>query len=453
MKKKVSGGELIIHDGIIYEQWEDSNGASFFCEVTEVKKKEPIVRWNGGKIKWQDWVNICAFCEFTSETENSECQFQLFYNEEKKTFLPWAFPQEKNSGMTTQELIDHPRFLEQMNKIRSEGFYNYGTLHHHHKTSAFQSSVDKKDEQYSEGIHITLGKISKHTAYDIHARFTAKIPGVELPDGEFIKPKHIMLPVEWRDFIEYPPYIIYEMLPLALRNMISSSVFLRPDTDKADPDILNQWKENRITRQRSIIQFGGRRYNRRSTRDSGSGSSIDHWEYIDRYVNDYDGSLYSNGIHRNHTLSDVEEYVRKGVIDVTDKKGEKEYIHKSSQISKEVKDFIFETFDEICEAMEMEKEVVLHLLETDGMVPIDGVDTIDARNKILDEIDTIKELLWECHRLHVSDKCIEELFRIYVDGEDLFLLDEVEEAKSKIKQKTKNKKQERHATGREKQQA
>ena len=257
MKRKVTGDDsTIIHKNIIYEKWNDDNGAEFFLPSVELKEEEPIVRWRGGKIPWQSWVNICAFCEFVTETEDSECQFQLFYNDTEKTFLPWAFPQKKKSGMVTKELHEHPDFIKQLHEIRTKGYYPFGTLHTHNKAGAFQSSTDHADEKESEGLHITLGKISNINSYDIHSRFTAKKPGYENEKQELVAPEYFMLPVEWTDFIEAPDSIIADRLPSFLRKKILETVFLRPDVSSADVTLLAACGKNRIEEKIDTSKFG-----------------------------------------------------------------------------------------------------------------------------------------------------------------------------------------------------
>jgi hypothetical protein len=247
MKRKAHGANsTIIHKNVVYQKWMDDNGCSFYCPLTNISEEEPLVRWNGGKIPWETWVNLCAHCEQVSAEESSECQFQLFYHDEEKTFIAWAFPQQKKSGMTTKELVKHPDFIKQLHDIRSKGFYPFGTVHTHDKMGAFQSSVDHKDEMESEGLHITLGKISSKEPYDIHARFTAKRPAYEDEDGKMVNPSYFMLPVEWTDFIQTPDSVIADRLPSFIKKKILETLFLRPDVSGADTEILKEWMDNRI---------------------------------------------------------------------------------------------------------------------------------------------------------------------------------------------------------------
>lgn len=50
----------------------------------------------------------------------------------------------------------------EMDKLMSEGFLNYGTIHSHCEMSAFHSGVDDDDEYEYPGIHITIGKVASN---------------------------------------------------------------------------------------------------------------------------------------------------------------------------------------------------------------------------------------------------------------------------------------------------
>jgi hypothetical protein len=359
MKKPVESSPLLVHKETIYQKWQDSNGTEFYCPVKNIEKKDPVVRWSGGKIPFQSWVNICAFCELTSEEEKSECQFQLFYNDHTKTWTPWAFPQKKNTGMTTKELVEHPEFLKQMNEIRKDGSYNFGTLHDHHEANAFQSSTDASDEKMSEGIHITLGKISKTSSYDIHARFTAKKPGMMMEDGSVIDPEYVMLPVEWTDFIEAPDFIDMSRVPEALRKQILTSIFLRPDTSLAHKELLDVWKSNRIevkpqhqTHKTSDKRRGGSPYFKdyRYNYPIGSSGNLERGEPFP----DYEGSIYSSGAHSssfNMLDPDVDEDLFKAIREeVTSPSGiEVLEVSSSADLTTELTEIIKDLINDMCE--------------------------------------------------------------------------------------------------------
>jgi len=244
MKKKLDG-PLIIKDGKVFDRLADSNGLLFFMPSECGVLNDTRVRWMGGKISWQQWINIFAYAERVSDEEESECQWQFFCND--KEIIAWAFPQTKKSGMVTKELQDDPNFAKQMHEIRSKGYYPYGTGHTHNRAGAFQSGTDMNDEAQSEGLHITLGKVSKTEPHEIHARFTAKSDGVILENGEMVMPKYyISNDVEWTDFVALPFEINLSNVPVSMKQKIKEMILLRPCTDGADQSVIETWMKNRI---------------------------------------------------------------------------------------------------------------------------------------------------------------------------------------------------------------
>ncbi len=250
MKKKLDGQQTIVKEGKVFDRLIDSNGASFCMPSADGVSSDTRVRWTGGKMPYKQWVNVCAYSERVSDEEESECQWQFFCND--KEIIAWAFPQTKKSGMVTKELQGDPNFTKQMCEIRNRGYYPYGTGHTHNRTGAFQSGTDMNDEAQSEGLHITLGKISRTEPYEIHARFTAKRDGVLLESGEMIMPQYyISNDVEWTDFIDMPPEIDLSKVPYSMRPKIKEMILLRPCIDEADQSVIEMWMKNRIEQKKT----------------------------------------------------------------------------------------------------------------------------------------------------------------------------------------------------------
>lgn len=135
-----------------------------------ITPKEKIgLEWNGGKIPVETvWHPLCAFFEEQFALTGGEAQARLFYNPKDRTWKVWAFPQVWSTGMTTNELPDHPTWKEQDEAIGAD-YIVWGTVHHHCKWSAFQSGTDRDNETTQNGIHITIGKVSLGE-YDLHGR-------------------------------------------------------------------------------------------------------------------------------------------------------------------------------------------------------------------------------------------------------------------------------------------
>lgn len=129
--------------------------------------------WAGSTLN-SIWPTVLAFLKWTQDTYRSESQLRLFVNKNTGEWAPWAFPQKAHTGMSARELTDtdagYERTKEQRVKFSdTEGWYYWGTVHHHCTSSAFQSGVDRHNEQNQDGIHITVGHLDKNQ-YDIHFR-------------------------------------------------------------------------------------------------------------------------------------------------------------------------------------------------------------------------------------------------------------------------------------------
>lgn len=250
MKKFI---KLTQHEGTIYEKWSDSNGAIFFVpHYINADNEEKKATWSGGKIPWQTWINICAYFEEVNEIEKSEAQVRLFYNEVKKCFDSYSMPQYKNTGLTTKELSaeESPLIDQIINQMRTNGFYEYGTIHSHCSIGASASGVDEADEKMNEGIHITLGHISKTTPYSVHARFVGSVPGKLDEDGKALSEATFeTMAVDWTDFVSLPPFI-NATKALAQYSLVSlvSTFALRPNTNMADKKVIKTWMDNRVER-------------------------------------------------------------------------------------------------------------------------------------------------------------------------------------------------------------
>ncbi|MCR6656606.1 MAG: hypothetical protein NVV63_12530 [Opitutus sp.] len=126
-----------------------------------VLDKVPLALWSGAPIPVSLWREVLAFFKWSYDTTKSETQVRLFYHFHRGEWRAHAFPQEKNSGMTTKELPDHPNMAADMKAILDDGFTVWGTVHHHCAAQAFQSGTDLSDEQGQAGIHITVGNMDK----------------------------------------------------------------------------------------------------------------------------------------------------------------------------------------------------------------------------------------------------------------------------------------------------
>jgi hypothetical protein len=111
---------------------------------------DPYVKMKLPKIPKQIFCNIFSLFRKVYELYRSECTVLLFYNEKKKKFRV-GVPYQKVS-FTSAECI----------KMGSPpGFITVASVHSHCSFSAFHSGTDIADEEYIEGLHITIGNVDE----------------------------------------------------------------------------------------------------------------------------------------------------------------------------------------------------------------------------------------------------------------------------------------------------
>jgi len=231
----------------------------FSCNLEHEVTKTKCTISTEVKIPPELWQEVLAFFRWTYQEFKSESQVRLFVNGTTKEWKAWAFPQKANTGMTAVELPDDPKTAAQRRQFGT-GWLNFGTVHHHCSSSAFQSGTDEANEQNQDGLHITVGHMDKEQ-YDLHARlyiggikftpdmsvfwevgdFMSDFPGyarrwapkaadVALAQMSEAPPKDFPFPNEWRENIitpPPPPRIESSQWP-GSRHTVHSAPFRRP---------------------------------------------------------------------------------------------------------------------------------------------------------------------------------------------------------------------------------
>ena len=165
--KSMTTEHLFLNKGVLYE--EIDHGLFIQAKEMEIKEKQPMNRWKGGRISYQTWGQIVAFLLWSQKAFKSEAMITLFYNQETKEWRAHPFPQE-TKGMSVSMKNDSEEFKEQR-KMFPHPWLELGSVHHHCTMKAFASGTDDEDERDRDGIHITLGEMEKE-ALDIHSRAT-----------------------------------------------------------------------------------------------------------------------------------------------------------------------------------------------------------------------------------------------------------------------------------------
>lgn len=151
---------------------------------------EPKLTWKGSPIPRALFSQMIGFFRYVYTKWKSEAQLRLAYNADTGTWALLCYPQKVGTGMVSNELncttSKEKALRARAQELLQDGFSECGSTHSHCDSSAFQSSVDERDELGSMGIHITLGHITKE-AIDVHGRVTFR--GVQYP-------------VHWRSWVE-----------------------------------------------------------------------------------------------------------------------------------------------------------------------------------------------------------------------------------------------------------
>jgi hypothetical protein len=229
----------------LYEQFTSANITGFRESSTQlpVYTAPPPARWLGSKIPLSVWREILAFFKWSYDTTKSETQVRLFHHPSTGEWRAHAFPQVKNSGMTTREIEDHPHKTE--DNLLFAGWDNRGTVHHQCSCSAFQSGTDRSDESNQPGLHLTVGSMDK-SKHDLHARIVAMIPG-ELDIEGKLKRSAQTLQFEARlaDWFALPDELA-RLLPEALHTTVLEHYMTSAATSaEVFPD---RWRENLVER-------------------------------------------------------------------------------------------------------------------------------------------------------------------------------------------------------------
>jgi hypothetical protein len=274
--------KLYIHSGkpLIKKQINDKLSGFFPIEYEEIKE-EPALELHFNKMNLSLWRTIASFFRKVNKEEKAEAQVRLFYSDVTKEWKAWAFPQEKNTGMTTKELPDHENFQSQMNEVLNGGtYYQWGTCHSHCNMGAFQSGTDKSDEQNSPGVHITIGKIDEQEI-DVHVRFTVVIPGSlainEKGEETVEKAQVFFCPMKMSDFIEVPQDYVGAKTPKAIRDYTANFLIKQNTEELVDEALIEEWMKNRIEPPKKTYSFVGPTNNSGSIHSPTTASA--YWEW------------------------------------------------------------------------------------------------------------------------------------------------------------------------------
>jgi hypothetical protein len=250
-----------------------------FSEIPVVEGS-PGFEWKGGKFPLALWRQVTSFFEHTQLLYKCESQVRLYYNEKTLEWAAWAYPQKLRQGLYTKEIDEGgtPELIAlkdaQRGQFRSsQGWMEFGTIHHHCTSSAFQSGTDSGDEKNRTGLHITVGNIGSKK-YDLHFRVTYK----EGDTYSFYTGKEIDI-AEW---FETPAGIM--AIPAKYRRKINIADAVEDELKVVDASVPfpEEWKKNLIEPEQNV-GFAYRGY-------QGGGMMDDEDDHRSFYNGGYGGS-------------------------------------------------------------------------------------------------------------------------------------------------------------------
>lgn len=139
----------------------------------------PTFKWTGRKIPRSLWDEVLRFFVANHVKNHSEAVARVYYNRDSDE--PWHFvvhPQKVTTATAKDTLAD-----ELLGPLLVNGYEAFGSIHSHSTMSAFQSGTDRSDEQYGNGIHITLGNLDRDIlSADLRWSFRGDFFPVDLTD-------------------------------------------------------------------------------------------------------------------------------------------------------------------------------------------------------------------------------------------------------------------------------
>lgn len=208
----------------------------------------PPVEWRGARMPWAQYCEISSFFRLVYQKMKTEATVRLYYQPgstpETAGLGTWSyavFPQ-KATGASVVETKNDPEIAAINAEVHG---VQVGSMHSHASMTAFQSGTDLSDEQKSDGIHFTLGKMDEKEL-DIHVRIMLK--GEEYPTPDLM---------EW---IETPEWV--RKLPAPVAKVATDWCLRNPDLVEVQLKLVDRVTEpvravSAITgSQRALLGFG-----------------------------------------------------------------------------------------------------------------------------------------------------------------------------------------------------
>lgn len=156
---------------------------------------------------------MLGFFQAAFRVHQGEAALVLLYSPQKRTFK-WHCPEqtvEVYRSFGKQRSFDDISY--EMPLTLPEGYVIFGDAHSHGEMGAFPSGIDKRDEQFKDGLHIIVGRIDRPEKISYHIDFVMDRQRFNFDPDVILEDVHCRpfdnCPKSWLDKIKLKPRSSY----------------------------------------------------------------------------------------------------------------------------------------------------------------------------------------------------------------------------------------------------
>lgn len=170
-------------------------------EISFLNDVQQSVSMNIAKIPFKSFKQILAFFKWAWDTYHSEAMVILHYN-----------PGSHHYKIEVPNQIVSGGSIDYTTDVVYENYLRIGTIHSHGAMAAFHSGTDVHDEIDWDGLHITVGNITKPVNYSLKASLVSNGFRRVVEAEEYVYRvennfKH-SFPKSWKKFVKKAPPIV-----------------------------------------------------------------------------------------------------------------------------------------------------------------------------------------------------------------------------------------------------
>ncbi len=130
-------------------------------QISVLEDVTPYVDMNLPKIKQRDFEEVVEFFRQAYNKHSSEAMVLIYLNTDTNS-ISFKAPKQEVTGAS----IDYKSI------VVDDNFMLVGSIHSHGSMSAFHSGVDVNDENDFDGLHITVGNVTRPDSFSLSAEYS-----------------------------------------------------------------------------------------------------------------------------------------------------------------------------------------------------------------------------------------------------------------------------------------